>query len=205
MLTLREVTFRLPDGRVLLDKIDAEFSEGSVSAIIGPSGSGKSTLLAIAAGLIAPTEGQVEREPAATSGIAWVLQGVNQLGHRTVHDNALLYCRFDPLRRSPADAMPVLNALGLAHIAATRASRLSGGEAQRLGVARAILSARPFVFADEPTSHLDRANAVTVMHALQACATSGAVVLIVTHDRDALSVGTRTLRLESGRLHEETS
>lgn len=188
MLTVTDVSYALPTGRTLFRDVNLQLAAGEVAVIEGPSGCGKSTLLALVGGLLSPTTGSVATQTEAPHPWAWVLQSLNSLGARTVLDNAALLATLDgvnPLRARVA-AAAALERLGLADRADDRARQLSGGELQRLAVARALTSSRPLLLVDEPTSQLDRTNAGVVMSALVEHAATGAAVLIVTHDRVAV-------------------
>lgn len=208
MLSATGVGCRLPDGRQLFRHVDLSVQVGETVAIEGPSGTGKTTLLSILGGLEAPTSGTVVAT-VPSSGFAWVLQTLNALAARTVLDNARLQTVIDGERRAESElrAHSVLEQLGIGHLAAARARSLSGGELQRLGVARALVSRRPIVLADEPTNQLDAANARRVMRALVDAAHSEAskAVVIVTHDRSSLPAGVRVCHLDADGLHDAGS
>ncbi len=205
MLTLDGVGYVLPDGRQLFQHVKLDLSEGEAIAIEGPSGIGKSTLLAIIGDLLRPTSGTVTiSRPWSSARFAWILQGLNSLGARSALENAALYDMVDGAKRAAAlEAAAVrLADLGLDQHLATRVRRLSGGELQRVAVARALSSQRPLVLADEPTNQLDRENAARVMSALVDAATDRRAVVIVTHDRDALPRRCRILQLNADGLHD---
>lgn len=193
MLTGEQLGHRFGQ-RVLFDNVSFELRRGEIVAILGPSGVGKSTLLAILAQFLPPSHGKV-RSTFETAGM--ILQSYHALPHRTVLDNAALYLEIDGVERRLAKrlAMNALESVGLASAAQVRAKRLSGGELQRLAVARAIVGQRDVIFADEPTSNLDRDNARLVMSLLETAATSGSAVVIVTHDAEALSTTVQRLFL----------
>jgi ABC-type lipoprotein export system ATPase subunit len=205
MLILDDVEYVLPGGRRLFRGVHLLLSPGDAVAIEGPSGTGKSTLLAIIGGLLQPTSGTVTfGAPCQSDGIAWVLQGLNSLGARSALDNAALYSLIDGANRSAARrvAAEQLVGLGLGGHLNTRVRRLSGGELQRVAVARALSCRRPLVLADEPTNQLDRQNARHVMSAIFGGARQGRAVVAVTHDRDALSDSCKVMRLSENGLHE---
>jgi len=202
MLTARSIGYRWPGGRELFRNVQLELRPGDAVAVEGPSGVGKSTLLAVLGQLLLPTEGTVSVASGVPSSFAWVLQSLNTLGGRSVLANASLIKLIDGESRQGAEraARDVLELLGMAHLANQRAKELSGGELQRLTVARALVSTRRIILADEPTNQLDRANAQLVMSALVGAAESGRAVVIVTHDRESLPPHCRVLRLTEGGL-----
>ena len=159
------------------------------AAIMGPSGVGKTTLLSILGGLLAPREGRValdgeERPAPKTRLVSWVFQTSNAFANRSVLDNVA-----DPLRlfgigteEARCRAEEALHAVGIAPRRHDRARRLSGGELQRLGVARALAAGRPFILADEPSGQLDEHSTANVVDALVNRRPARTTVLIVTHD-----------------------
>ena len=183
---------------------------GEWVALTGPSGSGKTTLLAIMGGLLEPTAGNTcvidaagGRHSGTGRSVAWVLQTATAIGSRSVIDNAALGGLSAGLRSAPAAraAALVLAAVGLDQRMWHRTRDLSGGELQRLSIARALASARPFLFADEPTGQLDRTTSDQVLDAMEsACSDVG--VLIATHDPFVAERCQRTLTLHNGQLDE---
>ena len=186
--------------RRVLDGVDLDARVGEAVAILGASGSGKTTLLAILGGLIEADSGQVITEPAVgriADHVAWVPQSPSLLPNRSAYDNAAL-----PLalagRRNPSDSTRVrdtLAAMGLSEVSHKRARYLSGGEQQRVAIARCSLSGRPIILADEPTGQLDRATSAIVTAVLLDLR-AGAIVLIATHDLDVARSCDRVLDLQ---------
>lgn len=209
LIGVQSVTFRYPrTERVILDGASVALEAGDTVAIMGPSGSGKSTLLAILGGLLVPTSGQVwpSRDDRTGLMIGWIFQTVNVLGRRTALDNVALgaYARgasFD-LARSQAEA--ALRSVGMHAQMGQRASRLSGGELQRVVVARALVSEPHIVIADEPTGSLDVEMSGQVVDALVAAKPVATTVVVATHDPEVARRCGRVFYLESGRLHEES-
>lgn len=205
MLILNAVEYVVPGGRRLFQGVDLNLSPGDAVAIEGPSGIGKSTLLAIIGGLLLPTSGAVTvTEPWRSARLAWVLQGLNSLSARSAIDNAALYDLLDGTNRSVARqaAADRLIDLGLGGHLRTRVRRLSGGELQRVAVARALSCRRPLILADEPTNQLDRKHAMRVMGALVDAAEQDRAVVIVTHDRESIAGRCRVYRLAEDGLHD---
>jgi lipoprotein-releasing system ATP-binding protein len=170
---------------MLFSGVTARFDLGRVYAVTGPSGSGKSTFLGLLAGWISPTQGRVVRELAGPS--SWVFQNPHGVGSRTALDHVCLPLLARGARRVDAerDAMALLSDLGLEHKARTLFQQLSGGEAQRLMLARALAAAPEVLLVDEPTAQLDAVTALEVIGVLQALGGRGCAVVIATHDSRA--------------------
>jgi putative ABC transport system ATP-binding protein len=175
---------------------DWSVSQGSRWVVLGPSGCGKTTLLHIIAGLVRPTQGEVEvagenlrklqgtrldRWRGATIGI--VLQALHLVEHLSVRDNLRLA---QYVAHAPQDDVRIgdtLAALGVADKAARRASDLSQGEKQRVAIARAVVNRPKVLLADEPTANLDDAAATVAIDLLVEQATRyGATLVVATHD-----------------------
>lgn len=193
--------------RVLLDDLDLDVGSDESVAIVGPSGSGKTTLLSLLGGLLRPKSGRVsvisdhnvESHPLGQ--VSWVLQTVNVLSDRTVIDNVALGGYSERHSRASAieRARVCLEVVGLAEFADRPVRALSGGEIQRVVIARALASERPFILADEPTGQLDRVTTETVMNALSAASSQRGLV-VVTHDATVAARCGRVLELRDGKL-----
>ena len=191
-LELARCAMRFGD-RVLFEDLWVTARSGELTALTGPSGSGKTTLLGILAGFVRPTAGVpvlvdgAARMPMRPSFGVWVPQGGNALVARTVLDNAMLGALANGASRERAteSAHEKLRRVGLAALAEGTTSRLSGGELQRLAIARALAAERPILFADEPTASLDRVNSLSVIDLLRTVVERHQVAAVVaTHDRD---------------------
>ena len=205
MLSAHGLGYRLPGGRELFSGLDLHVRRGEAVAIVAPSGTGKSTLLAVLGGLLPPTAGTVSSSSAGLATFAWIPQSLNALGARTVSSNASLLAMLDGTDRTIARerADEALERMDLQSMRNRRARSLSGGELQRMTVARALACTRPIIFADEPTSQLDRANARRVLGALfESAGLDNRAVIVVTHDHDSLPVWSRVLTLHGGGLRE---
>ncbi|MFF1635166.1 ATP-binding cassette domain-containing protein [Leifsonia sp. NPDC058248] len=170
--------------------VEIEFIPGRVYALTGPSGSGKSTLLSILAGWFNPSEGRVMRPDSART--SWVFQNPHGIAHRSAHDHIALPLLAQGLSLSTADerAAELLEQFGLSATANHPFAHLSGGEAQRLMLARGIASNPDLLLIDEPTAQLDHTTSRTVNEAIASIANDGTVVAVATHDfatRDACS------------------
>ncbi len=210
--------FRTPRGDVhVLRGVNLTVHPGEFIAITGPSGSGKTTLLTLAGLLDTPTSGTIafrgrpiswdqedEVRRLRGEGFGMVFQQFNLLTRRTVLDNVLF--RFRYLSGPPADAedraRETLATLGIADLADTPVRLLSGGEMQRVGLARALVYRPPCLLADEPTGNLDADTAREVMTILQRLKDEGMTILLVTHNTTLLTHCTRCVHLRDGLLEE---
>lgn len=188
-----------------LAPICATVSAGELVVISGPSGSGKSTLLGIVAMLVAPTSGRLvldgrdvtglserERDLMRADRLAFVPQHPRLFGELTAVQNI----EFAGRKRDRFRALALLKRVGLDHRVDHRAELLSGGEQQRLSVARALVSRARMVVADEPTSGLDDRNAAMVGGLLRSlCVDDGATVIVASHDSRIKAYGTRLIQL----------
>ncbi|MGH9027147.1 MAG: ABC transporter ATP-binding protein [Acidimicrobiia bacterium] len=202
-----------------LDEVDAEFSRGHFTAIMGPSGSGKSTLLHCMAGLDRVTAGEVflggveltglsERELTVVrrDRIGFVFQSYNLVPTLDAAENIGLPMAL--ARRKPDRAWvdAVIESVGLADRLTHRPSELSGGQQQRVAVARALASRPEIVFADEPTGNLDSRSGAEILEFMRdAIAQFGQTIVMVTHDPVAASYSDRVVLLADGRVVGEIS
>ncbi|WP_126446448.1 energy-coupling factor ABC transporter ATP-binding protein [Sulfuricystis multivorans] len=198
------------DGLTLIERgitrvagIDAKLGAGR-TAILGPNGAGKSTLLRLMHGLLRPSAGRVIWPQPRTQGMVF---------QRPV----MLRCRVSAnvgyglkLRGVPADerrrrTQEVLERVGLAHLAQRQARRLSGGEQQRIALARAWALAPEVLFLDEPTASLDPASSREVERIIAEIAASGTKIVLTTHNLgQARRLADEVIYLENGRLVEQT-
>ncbi|MGP0224501.1 ATP-binding cassette domain-containing protein [Paenarthrobacter sp. NCHU4564] len=204
-LTLHGLGHGFSPDRYLFRHLDADFRANSVTGITGPSGSGKSTLLSIIAGWESPKEGFIERS--GISAVRWVFQNPIGVPQRTALDHVTLpYLAVGLSRvRSEELALQRLKDFGLQASANKRATHLSGGEAQRLMLARAVAGNPDLILVDEPTAQLDRATAATVNSVLGELARSGAVVIVASHDQETLRACTNTLDLAAPAAQSDST
>jgi putative ABC transport system ATP-binding protein/lipoprotein-releasing system ATP-binding protein len=176
---------------VALAPTDCEVRGGDRIALVGPSGSGKSTLLHLLAGLDTPTHGLVTwpaigaREDLRPGPVAVIFQGPSLLPALTVVENVELPLVLDGVANAAARqrAAGALERLGLAELAGKLPEEISGGQAQRVAVARALAGRPSLILADEPTGQLDRDNSALVVDVLLAAAAHArAAVVVATHD-----------------------
>ncbi|WP_431838093.1 ATP-binding cassette domain-containing protein [Cellulomonas sp. Y8] len=181
-VTARSLGHRFPGGPWLFLGVDLDLRPGRSYAVTGPSGCGKSTLLAILAGWVKPARGTVEVD--VPGRVSWVFQHPHGAPRRTARDHVSWPLLASGLRPADADAraQQLLDQVGLGAHADRPFAVLSGGEAQRLMLARGI-AARPGLFlVDEPTAQLDRSRAHEVNIALSLLTEPATVTVVATHD-----------------------
>ena len=200
-----------------LDGIDLAVRRGEFLALVGVSGSGKSTLLQVIGGLDTPTAGQVrvngrelgrlssfERAVYRRSVVGFVFQSFHLVPSMTAEANVAVALTFQGTygaeRRQRA--REALERVGLGQRLAHRPGELSGGEQQRVAVARAVVHRPPLLLADEPTGNLDRRTAADVLHLIRDINREhGTTVILVTHDEETAGrMADRVVRLRDGRL-----
>lgn len=209
-------TYRSQAGTVpVLSGVDLSLEAGEVAAVLGPSGSGKSTLLRLLSGLDTPDAGEIwwsdfpvhkhrpqELAERRSRFVGLVFQQHYLLEDLTASENVSLPGRI----RGQADsgrAAELLGLVGLQDRADFMPAQLSGGEKQRVAVARALYDEPPVVLADEPTGSLDRQNALSVYHLLVDLARArGSAVLLVTHDEGLVQDVDSRYQLEAGKLRQ---
>jgi putative ABC transport system ATP-binding protein len=225
MILARNLTQRYPraDGErplTVLEHVDLELRDGEAVAILGPSGSGKTTLLGLLAGLDQPSEGEVHLEGQCLAAldedaraalraerVGFVFQTFQLLPTLTALENVLVPLELLPGRRSlsaaAADrrARELLARVGLAARLDHYPAQLSGGEQQRVGIARAFANEPRVLFADEPTGNLDRETGLEIADLLfDLNRELGTTLVIVTHDLALAQRAGRVIRLEAGRI-----
>ncbi len=192
---------------------------GEFVAIMGPSGSGKSTLLHLAGGLDTPTEGQVlvegtdlaslsiaQRAVIRRQSVGYVFQDFNLLPALTAAENVAFPLELDgwSRKRVRQAALVSLEETGVAQLADRRPEDMSGGQAQRVAIACALVGPRRLLLADEPTGALDSTNGTAILRLLREKADNGAAVLMVTHEARFAAWTDRTLFLRDGRIIDQS-
>lgn len=205
--------------RAVLDRLDLVVERGEFLAIIGPSGSGKSTLLNAIGLLDTPTSGTYslfgknteglsdrERDEMRRDHLGFIFQSSNMLLDETSTTNASMGLRVQgvPYSERLQRTEETLEFLGLSDRASIRTRYLSGGEKQRCAIARALATRPPLILADEPTGNLDSHNSAKVIEILQRINATGCTVLVITHDPEVAAAARRVIRIEDGRLHEQS-
>jgi putative ABC transport system ATP-binding protein len=222
LITMRGVTKTFPGAGgafSALTEIDLDIAEREFVAVVGPSGSGKSTLLNLLAGIDRPARGEIhvagarldamdERALAAWRGlgVGIVFQFFQLLPTLTAIENVMLpmdFCRRWAARERAPRALALLDRLGVADQADKFPAAMSGGQLQRVAVARAMANAPRLLLADEPTGNLDTRNARALLDILAGLvADEGITVVMVTHERGALQRASRAITLVDGRVQE---
>ncbi len=197
-----------------LNGVSADFGQGQLYAIIGASGSGKTTFLSLLAGLDVPTSGSItwngtstaelDRDAYRLEHVSVIYQNFNLFSHLTVLENAAypLYARKMPKKEGDALAKEKLLAVGLREEQLGRfANMLSGGEQQRVAIARSLAAGSEIILADEPTGNLDSANSRNIIEILRRLAKEeNRCVIVVTHDSAVAEAADVVLRMQDGRL-----
>lgn len=192
---LSNVGHRFAGGDWLFRNITVGLDGGEVYSLTGPSGSGKSTFLSLLAGWLEPAEGTVSHSDGRR--VAWVFQNPHGSPLRSARDHVALPIAARGLspRDADAEAERTLARVGLAHLADRSFRDLSGGEAQRLMLARALAARPRLLLIDEPTAQLDPATAETVNAVLSSLAADGTVAVVATHDPQTRDACTRHIVL----------
>ena len=195
--------------------VDLDIANGEAVALVGPSGSGKSTLLNLLGGLDSPTSGEiwVDSENIAKASpkrlvahrrerIGFIFQSFNLLQHRTAIENVevpLMIAGIDHTERRK-QALALLERVGLGARTDHRPNQLSGGEQQRVAIARSLANHPKILLADEPTGNLDSATGAQVMALLKELNADGLTIILVTHDVTVASYADRMVRLRDGKI-----
>jgi len=209
-----------PNQVKVLKGVDLELQTGELSLLMGPSGSGKTTLLSILGCILSPTEGrlalsgqrtdQMSKEQLANlrrKHVGFVFQSYNLVPTLSAVENVMLALDLRDLSGPDAydNAAEALEAVGLSHRINAMPSKMSGGEKQRVSIARALAGSPSVILADEPTAALDGKNGMAVMELLAKVAQdTRRAVLAVTHDHRTLQYADRIITIDDGRIaHSE--
>jgi putative ABC transport system ATP-binding protein len=213
LIELKDVTKRYGSGPLAvaaLSEVELIVDQGEFVVVLGPSGSGKTTLLNIVGALDTATEGSVRVNAVDITGadrrslfefrrqsVSFIFQAFNLFPSLTVEENVQFGV---DAARSNADAAAVLSDVGLSDKRDRFPHELSGGEQQRVAVARALATDNPVLLCDEPTGELDFRTGVQILQLLEAQATNNRAVLVVTHNREISRMADRVIELSSGRV-----
>ncbi len=200
---------------IALEDINLQIAQGEFVSIMGASGSGKTTLMNILTGLDTATEGKVildgvdaaqldeiGRQRFRAEKIGLIFQQFHLIPYLTALENVMLAQHYHSVV-DEAEAKAVLAQVGLEHRFDHRPSQLSGGEQQRVCIARALVNQPPVIFADEPTGNLDETNEKLVLDLLTALNRQGRTIVMVTHNPDLGKLTHRTIFLQHGKFLRE--
>jgi cell division transport system ATP-binding protein len=220
MIRLDNVTKVYDGGVVALKDVDLDINKGEFVFLVGPSGSGKSTLIRLMMREDRPTNGDIWiagkhaselpgwKIPHLRRSIGTVFQDFKLLPSKTVYENVAFAMEVTGKSRSAIDTQvpQVLKLVGLSEMAERLPRRLSGGEQQRVSVARAFVNRPLIVLADEPTGNLDPATSVGIMRILDRINRTGTTVVMATHDHAIVdAMRRRVVQLERGRVVRDES
>jgi len=219
ILEVKKLTKKYEDGDIevtALDNVSFSLPEGFDLAILGPSGSGKTTLLQLAGGLDTMTSGDViisgqsiknmsdsEISDFRNQTMGFIFQMINLHDFFTAKENVMLPMLIAGVNREEAEekALKLLEKVGLSPRANHLPKQLSGGEQQRVAVARALANDPKIIFADEPTGKLDKANSKLVIDILESLShENGMSVIMITHDENTAKRFSRVIKLENGSV-----
>ncbi len=215
MIVFENVTKVYDPGVTALDRVSFTIEKGEFVFVVGASGSGKSTVIRLLLKELEPTDGRIvvggrdltrlkgSKVPLLRRNVGCVFQDFKLLPNRTAAENVAYALKVQGestanIRRKVPE---VLNLVGLSHKTNSRPDELSGGEQQRVSIARAFVNHPPLLICDEPTGNLDPDTSVGIMQLLYRINRSGTTILMVTHDREMVDkMRRRVLALEEGRL-----
>jgi cell division transport system ATP-binding protein len=215
IVQLRDTTVVYPGGHVGLERASLSIERGEFLFVVGSTGCGKSTLIKLLIREIEPASGSVlvagkdinemprSKVPLLRRRIGTVFQDYKLLPNRTVYDNVAYALQVTGASRSEIKRQvpEVLRMVGLASKIHSYPDQLSGGEQQRVSVARAFVNHPPLLLADEPTGNLDPETSIGIMQLLYRINRSGTTVVVVTHDREMVDkMKRRVVQLHEGRV-----
>ena len=215
IVELREATVVYPGGHVGLERVSLEVERGEFAFVVGPTGCGKSTLIKMLIREVEAASGKVliagrdierlptHKVPMLRRRVGTVFQDYKLLPNRTVYDNVAYALQVigEPRSEIRRKVPEILRLVGLQAKIHSYPDQLSGGEQQRVSIARAFVNHPPLLLADEPTGNLDPETSIGIMQLLYRINRTGTTVLVVTHDSDLVNkMRRRVIALEEGRL-----
>ncbi len=215
MIKFEDVTKIYPPSTVGLERVNLHIEKGEFVFLVGPSGSGKSTFIRLLIREITPERGRISvggrdlatlrswKVPYLRRNIGCVFQDFKLLTNKTTFDNVMyaLVVTGNATSASKKKAAEILNLVGLGHKSDSYPNELSGGEQQRVSIARAFVNHPPLLIADEPTGNLDPETSMGIMQLLYRINKTGTTVLMATHDREMVDrMRRRVIALDAGKV-----
>ena len=215
MLIMSDVSKVYPGGSVALQDVNVHIEPGEFVFVVGPSGAGKSTFIKMLFREVLPTTGSIfvngvdilalspKEIPFMRRQLGIIFQDYRLLPDRTVFENVAFAMQVieAPHRKIRRQVNNVLDLVGLRHRSNAYPNELSGGEQQRIAIARAIVNDPVFVIADEPTGNLDPETSWDIMEIFKEINSAGTTIVMATHDKDVVdAMGKRVIAIEQGRI-----
>ena len=215
MLKMTDVSKVYPGGSVALQNVDIHIEPGEFVFVVGPSGAGKSTFIKMLFREVLPTTGSIfvngvdilsltpNEIPYMRRQLGIIFQDYRLLPDRTVYENVAFAMEVieTPRRKIKRRVLNVLDLVGLRHRADAYPNELSGGEQQRIAIARAIVNDPIMVIADEPTGNLDPETSWDIMEIFKEINAEGTTIVMATHDKEIVdAMGKRVIAIENGHI-----
>ena len=215
MLIMSDGSKVYPGGSVALQDVNVHIEPGEFVFVVGPSGAGKSTFIKMLFREVLPTTGSIfvngmdilslspKEIPFMRRQLGIIFQDYRLLPDRTVYENVAFAMQVieAPHRKIKRQVMNMLDLVGLRHRANAYPNELSGGEQQRIAIARAIVNDPVFVIADEPTGNLDPETSWDIMEIFKEINDTGTTIVMATHDKEVVdAMGKRVIAIEHGRI-----
>ena len=215
MLIMSDVSKVYPGGSVALQDVNVHIEPGEFVFVVGPSGAGKSTFIKMLFREVLPTTVSIfvngmdilslspKEIPFMRRQLGIIFQDYRLLPDRTVYENVAFAMQVieAPHRKIKRQVMNMLDLVGLRHRANAYPNELSGGEQQRIAIARAIVNDPVFVIADEPTGNLDPETSWDIMEIFKEINDTGTTIVMATHDKEVVdAMGKRVIAIEHGRI-----
>lgn len=215
MLKMTDVSKVYPGGSVALQNVDIHIEPGEFVFVVGPSGAGKSTFIKMLFREVLPTTGSIfvngvdilsltpNEIPYMRRQLGIIFQDYRLLPDRTVYENVAFAMEVieTPRRKIKRRVLNVLDLVGLRHRADAYPNELSGGEQQRIAIARAIVNDPIMVIADEPTGNLDPETSWDIMEIFKEINAEGTTIVMATHDKEIVdAMGKRVIAIEDGKI-----